>query len=138
MGGALEATLRVQRSLGIRAELLEPGELARLEPRIDASGLGAVVHEPESGYGDPTAVTHGFADAARRGGAVFEQGVEVVAIRRRGDRVSGVTTAAGDDIDAPVVVNCAGLWARAVARLAGVDLPIVGGRHPRFVLGRDA
>lgn len=136
--GTLEATLAIQQTLGIRAELLEPGELARVEPRIDASGLGAVVHEPESGYGDPTAVTRGFADAARRGGAVIEQGVEVVAIHRRGDRVSGVTTATGDDIDAPVVVNCAGLWARAVARLAGVDLPIVVGRHPVFVVERDA
>src|SRR5437763_829578 len=53
MRPALEATLAVQRALGIRAELLEPAELLRVEPRIDASGLGAVLHEPESGYGDP-------------------------------------------------------------------------------------
>ncbi len=138
MRATLEATLAVQRALGIRAELLEPGELARVEPRIDASGLGAVVHEPESGYGDPTAVTRAFADGARRRGAVIEQDAEVVAIHRRGDRVTGVTTAAGDTIDAPVVVNAAGLWARAVARLAGVDLPIVVGRHPVFIVERDA
>ena len=138
MRPALEATRAVQRALGIRAELLEPAELLRVEPRIDASGLGAVLHEPESGYGDPTAVTHAFADGARRHGATIEQGVEVVAIHRRGDRVTGVTTAGGESIDAPIVVNCAGLWAGPVARLAGVELPIVVGRHPVFIVERDA
>jgi sarcosine oxidase subunit beta len=137
MRPALQATRAVQRALGIRAELLEPGELARVEPRIDASGLGAVLYEPESGYGDPTAVTHGFADGARRRGAAIDQGVEVVEVRRSGDRVIGVTTAAGEAIDAPVVVNAAGLWAPAVARMAGVELPIVVGRHPVFIVERD-
>src|SRR5439155_1585055 len=36
------------------------------------------------------------------------------------------------------VVNAAGLWSPAVARLAGVDLPIIIGRHPVFVVERDA
>jgi sarcosine oxidase subunit beta len=137
MRRTLEATLAVQRDLGIRAELLEPHELTRIEPRIDATGLGAVVYEPESGYGDPTGVTHAFADGARRRNATIEQGVEVVSIARRGDRVAGVVTAAGDTIEAPVVVNAAGLWARPVAALAGIDLPIVVGRHPVFVIERD-
>ncbi len=133
----LEATLAFQRALGIRAEILEIADVARVEPRINAAGLGAVLHEPESGYGDPTAVTLGFADAARRRGAVIEQGVEVVAILGAAGRVTGVSTATGDRIDAPVVVNCAGLWSRGVSRLAGVDLPIVVGRHPVFIVERD-
>ena len=100
--------------------------------------LGAVLYEPQSGYGDPTAVTTGYAAAARRRGVQIEQGVEVVTIRSAGDRVTGVETAAGDRVDAPVVVNAAGLWSTAVARLAGVALPIVVGRHPVFVVERDA
>ena len=96
------------------------------------------MHEPDSGYGDPTAVTTGYAEAARRLGVRIEQGVEVVAIRMNGDRATGVETAAGERIEAPVVVNAAGLWSRAVAQLAGVELPIVIGRHPVFVVERDA
>jgi sarcosine oxidase subunit beta len=133
----LEATLAVQQALGIRAEILEPGDIRRVEPRIDASGLGAVLYEPESGYADPTGVTLGYAEAARRRGAVIEQGVEVTAILQASGRVTGVSTASGDRIDAPVVVNAAGLWSRTVARLAGVDLPIVVGRHPVFIVERD-
>jgi sarcosine oxidase, subunit beta len=134
----LEETVRFQRALGVRAEVLEPGDLARVERRIDPGNLGAVLYEPESGYGDPTAVTTGYAEAARRRGVRIEQGVEVVGIRTAGDRVTGVETATGERIDARIVVNAAGLWSAAVARLAGVALPIVVGRHPVFVVERDA
>jgi sarcosine oxidase, subunit beta len=132
----LEANLAMQRGLGIRAEILDPEDVARVEPAIDPTGLGGVLWEPESGYGDPTAVTLAYADAARRRGVTIEQGVEVTAIRVEGDRVRGVETATGA-IDAPIVVNAAGLWSPAVARLAGLTLPIVIGRHPVFVVQRD-
>jgi len=136
MRPTLERTLALQREIGIEAEILEPAELGRIEPRIDPSGLGAVLWEPGSGYGDPSAVTAGFAAAARRGGVTIEQGAEVVAIRQASGRVVGVTTAVGDHIDAPVVVNAAGLWAPQVARLASVELPIIVGRHPVFSVAR--
>jgi sarcosine oxidase subunit beta len=138
MRAKLEATVKLQRSVGVRAEVLEPRDLARIEPRIDPESVGAVLYEPDSGYGDPTAVTTGYADAARRNSARIEQGVEVVAITTSGGRVAGVETATGERIDAPIVVNAAGLWSPAVARLAGVELPIVVGRHPVFVVERDA
>ncbi len=134
----LEATVALQRSVGVRAEVLEPSDLVRVEPRIDPENLGAILYEPDSGYGDPTAVTNGYADAARRSGVRIEQGVEVVAIRSAAGRVTGVDTASGERIDAPVVVNAAGLWSPAVAHLAGIALPIVVGRHPVFVVERDA
>jgi glycine/D-amino acid oxidase-like deaminating enzyme len=138
MRPALEKTLALQREVGVRAEIMEPGDLARIEPRIDPAGLGAVLWEPGSGYGDPSAVTAGYADAARKRGAAIEQGVEVVAIRQAGGRVVGVDTAGGTCIDAPVVINAAGLWSPRVARLAGHELPIIVGRHPVFIVERDA
>ena len=95
MRPTLERTLALQQGIGIQAEIVDPADLARIEPRIDTSGLGAVLWEPGSGYGDPSAVTAGFAAAARRRGAVIEQGVEVIAIRRQADRVVGVDTATG-------------------------------------------
>jgi glycine/D-amino acid oxidase-like deaminating enzyme len=133
----LEANLAMQRGLGIRAELLEPNDLARVEPAIDPAGLGGVLWEPESGYGDPTAVTLAYADAARRRGVTIEQGVEVAGIRVDGDHVRGVETTEGA-IDAPIIVNAAGLWSPAVAQLAGLTLPIIIGRHPVFIVEREA
>jgi glycine/D-amino acid oxidase-like deaminating enzyme len=134
----LEQTLALQRSLGVRAEILDAHEVSRVEPRIDTTGLGAVLHEPESGYGDPVGVTAGYADAARRRGVTIRQGAEVAGIVTTGDRVAGVVTTDGTRIETRAVVNAAGLWAQPVARLAGVDLPIVVGRHPVFVVERGA
>jgi sarcosine oxidase subunit beta len=137
MRPALEKTLALQRSLGVRAELLAPEDLARVESRIDPSDLGGVLYEPESGYGDPAAVTAGYADGARRGGGIIEQGVEVVGIRQSAGRVTGVVTASGDEIASPVVVNAAGLWSPGLARLAGIEVPIIIGRHPVFIVERS-
>ncbi len=138
MKPALEKSLALQRSAGVKTEILAPEDVARVEPCIDPSGLGAVLYEPESGYGDPSAVTAGYAEAARARGVTIEQGVEVTGIRREGDRVTGVETVAGEQIAAPIVVNAAGLWSPRVARLAGIELPIVIGRHPVFILERAA
>ncbi len=132
----LERIVAGQRGLGVRAEIVDPGALDRLEPRIDRETIGVVLWEPDSGYGDPTSVALGYADAARRLGVTIEQGAEVVGVARAGDRVGGVSLASGDSLEAPVVVNAAGLWSPAVARLAGVELPIVVGRHPVFVVER--
>lgn len=133
----LEGALARQRALGARVERLAPDAVGRVDGRLDPGDAAALLWEPDAGYADPAAVTAGFAAAARRRGARIEQGAEVVGILRAGDRVAGVVTATGERIAAPLVVNAAGLWARDVARLAGLDLPIVVGRHPVIVLERD-
>lgn len=133
---ALERTLALQRALGIRAQLLAPEEIHELDPRIDPFAVGAAVFEPESGYGDPTGVTQGYAEAARALGVRIEQMSEVVAIRTEGDRVAGVATGAGEEIATRVVVNAAGLWSNRVAAMVGLRLPIVVGRHPVFIVKR--
>src|SRR5690242_9955670 len=93
MRASLLTQVEQQRALGVKAEVLEPADVRRIEPRIDTTGLGAILHEPESGYGDPAAVTAGYAAAARRLGATIEQGTEVTRILMENDRVTGVTTA---------------------------------------------
>jgi len=133
----LEAILTHQRNLGVSADVLDAADVARLEPRIDASTVQAVLYEPESGYADPTAVTLGYAEAARQRGVTIEQGVEVTEIIAAGGRLTGVRTASGDTVRAPVVVNAAGLWAGPVAAMAGVSLPIIVGRHPVLIVERD-
>ena len=45
-----------------------------------------------------------------------------------GGRVTGVRTDAGD-IEAEVVVNCAGQWAKAVGAMAGVNVPLHSAEH---------
>src|SRR5262245_18697948 len=121
---ALEATLAAQRELGVRARLLSPDAIRELDPRIGPFAVGAAVYEPESGYGDPTGVTSGFAQAARRHGAVIEQMAEVVGLRLDGDRIAGVVTATGDEIATRVVVTAGGVGCGENQALCGVGVQI--------------
>jgi glycine/D-amino acid oxidase-like deaminating enzyme len=45
-------------------------------------------------------------------------------ISRKHGQTTGVVLENGDQLTAPVVVNCAGAWAASLAATAGVDLPI--------------
>src|SRR5947199_4503063 len=80
----LEKTLTLQQALGVRARVLEPSDVALVDGRIDTTGLGAVLYEPESGYGDPVGVTSVYAHAARRRNVVMERGTDVASVASGG------------------------------------------------------
>src|SRR5262245_47546540 len=90
---ALGRTVAAQRGLGIDTRMIGPDDIRELDPRIDPFAVGAAVWEPESGYGDPTGVTAGFARAAARAGVRVEQGAEVVALDVARDTIEGVRLA---------------------------------------------
>jgi glycerol-3-phosphate dehydrogenase len=74
---------------------------------------------PGESVTDPVAYTLALASAAQRMGASVQTGFRVVALRR-GDAFE-LESAGGEHVRARVVVNCAGLRADEVARLAGDD-----------------
>jgi sarcosine oxidase subunit beta len=124
----MEASVALQRSVGIDTRLVSPAELRELEPRLRTEDLVAGCYEPASGYCNPVETAQGFARAARAAGARILEDTAVVGLLVEGDRVRGVRTVAGE-IQAPVVVNAAGLWSARVSAMAGVALPISVCRH---------
>jgi sarcosine oxidase subunit beta len=76
------------------------------------------------GFVDPYSVMKGFMAAAAEAGARLWRNVEVTGIDVDASGVAGVRTTNGN-VAARVVVNAAGPWAADVARMAGVELPIV-------------
>ena len=66
----------------------------------------------------------GFMAGAIEHGVRLWRGVEVTGIDVDARGVAGVRTTNGD-VAARTVVNAAGPWAAGVARMAGIDLPIV-------------
>jgi sarcosine oxidase, subunit beta len=128
MRAPMETSVALQRSVGIDTRLVSPVEMREIEPRLRADDLVAGCYEPASGYCNPVETAQGFARAARAAGARVLEDTAVVGVLVEGDRVRGVRTAAGD-IQAPVVLNAAGLWSARVAAMAGVTLPIHVCRH---------
>ena len=124
----MEASVALQRSVGIDTRLVSPTEMRELEPRLRSDDLVAGCYEPASGYCNPVETAQGFARAARAAGARLMEDTAVVGLIVEGDRVRGVRTSQGD-ILAPVVLNAAGLWSAELAAMAGVELPIHVCRH---------
>src|SRR6185369_9797690 len=84
--------------------------------------VGAMVI-PDDGRVIPADVTQALAAGARAGGVRIRENVAVTAARVRDGAVTGVHTTEGA-IACDVVVNCAGMWARALAQANGVTVPL--------------
>ena len=117
---------------GIPSEFLSLDEVRRRLPIINSDGLLSVLWEPEKGYVDPASATQAFAIAARSFGAAIRRNSPVTATRQLASGEWEVETPAGV-IRAEFVVNAAGLWAREVAALAGIRLPLMPVEHHYLV-----
>jgi glycine/D-amino acid oxidase-like deaminating enzyme len=118
------------REFGVAAQLIDAHEAARMMPLLHAGHAAAIAHYPDDVYLDPALFTCGVADAARRLGCTLMPDTAVEEIVVANERVDGVRTSRGI-LAAPIVVDAAGAWARALARFA--SLPMIAVRHQLLV-----
>jgi len=113
---------------GLECELLTPAEALERYPLLRTDDLVGGLWLPGDGTANPTDVTQALARGARqRGAQVFER-TRVVDVLVADGTVTGVRTDAGD-VEAEVVVNCAGQWAAQVGAMAGVNVPLHSAEH---------
>ncbi|MBF6557452.1 MAG: FAD-dependent oxidoreductase [Acidimicrobiales bacterium] len=112
----------------LACELITPARARELYPVLATGDLVGAIWLPGDGTANPVDVTASLAQGARQGGARVLERTRVVGIEDDGGRVTGVVTDKGP-IEAEVVVNCAGQWAKAVGALAGVNIPLHSAEH---------
>ncbi|MGR3569188.1 MAG: FAD-dependent oxidoreductase, partial [Pseudooceanicola nanhaiensis] len=113
------------RHMGLDTRIVTPEEIREIAPVTNIAGLIGGLYDPLDGHLDPSGTTHAYAKAARMQGATIETQCMVRETNPRPDGTWDVVTDKGT-IHAEHVVNAAGLWAREVAAMAGVYLPL----HP--------
>ena len=113
---------------GVEGDEISPRDVEKFWPLAAVDDLTAAFHFPNDGRVNPTDVTQALAKGARMGGAEIFENTAVIGIMSSAGRVTGVHTTAGD-VQAEFVVNCAGMWARAVGRMAGVSVPLQAAEH---------
>ena len=116
------------RCFGVESHEISAAEVKALWPLAEVGNVKAAFHFPRDGRVNPADVTQALARGARQGGAQLFENTAVTGILKEGGRVTGVRTEQGD-IAAEFVVNCAGMWAREVGRMAGVDVPLHAAEH---------
>jgi dimethylglycine dehydrogenase len=124
----LRADCERHRVLGLDTTLLSPREVAERFPLMDVSDVKGALYDPMEGYLDPYGATIAYARAARRLGAEVHRHTPVNSMRY-GPRGCWTVVTDKGTIEAEHVVNAAGLWAREVGHLAGVELPLVPMEH---------
>ena len=120
------------RYLGLEMRLISPREAKELNPLIDDKEFIGALHRTDGGHVDPHGVTHAYAIAARKAGAEIHRFTRVVELESRPDGGWRVVTDQGD-IVCEHVVNAAGLWAREVGHMAGIELPVLAMEHMYIV-----
>ncbi|WKZ46408.1 MAG: FAD-dependent oxidoreductase [Anaerolineales bacterium] len=131
----LRGNVANQQKIGINTSVISADEVRRLFPDLQTGHFDFGAYEPDSGYADATLTTNSFLEAAKRNNATLIQNCEVTAVRIANGKIIGVDTTQGS-FDAPIVVNAAGAWAKHVAGLAGIHVPLETWTHDVAFLHR--
>ncbi len=119
----LQSAYRVFQSIGIDdCRLVTPEEAGELNPIMSTDGLLGGMWADREGYLDTTGTVHAYAGAAKKNGAEVIEHNRVLELHQTPDGWRVVTEKG--TVTCEHVVNAAGLWAKQVGRMAGVDLPV--------------
>jgi dimethylglycine dehydrogenase len=122
------------RYLGMDLEIISVDEAAKLFPLMDKKHFKGAMYDPIEGHVDPYGVTHAYAKSAQIGGAEIVRHTRVTDLNARADGSWDVITDHGN-VRAEHVVNAAGLWAREVGRMVGIELPVLAMEHQYLITG---
>lgn len=120
------------RTFGLPLEEISVAEAVELFPLMDPTGVVGAAYLPTDGQIDPSQLCYSLAALARAGGARIRTRTRVLGIKVAGGRVTGVRTDQGD-VDCEIVVNCGGMFAPEIGRMAGVRIPIMPMSHQYVV-----
>ena len=116
------------RYLGMETEMISLEEARNFNPLIDTRHFIGALWRADGGHCDPSGTTNAYVKAARTLGAAAERFTRVLALTARRDGTWDVVTDKGT-VHAEHVVNCAGLWAREVGHMVGIELPVLAMEH---------
>src|SRR6202165_4495042 len=125
--------VRLQRRLGMEDVVeLTPAEAGAMVPGLRTDDLTGATFCPSDGLAGPNEVTYGYANAARRLGAVILEDTPLDGFLTSAGIVRGIRTAAGEIASVDTVI-CAGPWSAPVGAMVGLALPIEPSRRQIFV-----
>ncbi|MBT8413874.1 MAG: FAD-dependent oxidoreductase [Boseongicola sp.] len=124
----LQANYRIFQSIGINdCELMTPEQAQERCPIMSTDGVLGAMWADREGYIDTTGTVQAYATAAKKRGAEYYEETKVESLTQTKDGWEVVTDKG--TITCEHVVNAAGLWAKQVGRMAGIELPVSPLKH---------
>ena len=115
----------MQRSLGLKVDILRPEQITDIVPILDVKGMRAIgaTFCPTDGHANPFQTTFAYADAARKLGAQINTHTTVIGLKVAKKTINAVVTDQGT-IQTNVVINAAGIDSKDIAEMVHVKLPL--------------
>ncbi len=124
----LRRTAATAEAYQLDCELISPQKARELYPILKTDDLQGALWLPGDGRANPTDLTAALARGARDKGVTIKEHTRVTGITQAKGEITGVHTDHGD-VEAEIIVNCAGQWAKQVGALAGVTVPLHSAEH---------
>ena len=124
----LRRTAATAEAFDLECEILTAAEAGERWPLMSTDDLVGAIWLPGDGKANPTDLTMALAKGARQRGARVVEHVRVFDVLTEDDAVVGVYTSHGD-VEAEIVVNCAGQWANDLAARIDVTVPLHSAEH---------
>jgi len=129
----LEALHRIQRQHGVDVALLDRSQLAARFPWMSLEGVAAgSLGLSGEGWFDGYLLLQALRRKALSLGVTYIA-EEATGFLRSGGRIDAVGLSDGSRIPCDAAVNAGGPWARSIAAMAGIDLPVHARRRSAFV-----
>ncbi|MFH1796564.1 MAG: FAD-dependent oxidoreductase [Pseudomonadota bacterium] len=122
----------VARAFDVDVREISPREVKEMYPHLNVSDVIGAVHLPLDGQCDPANIAMALAKGARQRGAVISEQTKVTKVHAKDGRVTGVSWEKDGEegtIEADVLINCAGMWARDLGQQNGVAIPLHACEH---------
>ncbi|KAK5643150.1 hypothetical protein RI129_006995 [Pyrocoelia pectoralis] len=117
---------------GIQSEIISSDEAAKIHPLLNPKNFSSALYSPTDGCLDPSMLCAALTKGARNHGGKLVENCSVTGILLdKGTefrKIQGVETNLGT-IRTKNVVNATGVWSRGIAKLVGVEIPLIPIKH---------
>ncbi|WP_328975257.1 FAD-dependent oxidoreductase [Streptomyces canus] len=115
-------------SWGVESRIVTADECVDMHPLVNRDRVLAGLHIPTDGLAKAVLAVEAQIRRATERGVTFLARHEVLDVLQADGEVTGVRTDQGD-LQADIVVCCAGIWGPRIARMVGMNLPLTPLAH---------
>jgi sarcosine oxidase subunit beta len=127
---ALKNILPLQKSFGLKINWVGPNKVKEQVPGINTDGLLGGIYSPHDGNISPLLLANAYYRRCIENGVEFRfnEYVSGIELNDKKDAVTAVKTNKGT-YKSNIVINSAGAYAKNIAQMAGLDIPVIPESH---------
>jgi len=119
-----EKNVKMQKSLGLKVDIINKEEIQKIVPILDVKGMNAIAASfcPTDGHANPFKTSFSYAKKALKYDTEIDTHTKVTNIKTNKKEIKEVITDKGK-IRTNTVINAAGVWSKDIASMLNIKIP---------------